>query len=573
MHHTVPGFFSLFRLFPILLLSFCFVLSCKGPQKPPEAKEIVAKPEDMDRKTSEIISQALQYAANNAGKIDDSITLRQPIVAKYIYSLHNDSATWSQKEHWLSLSDSLFDFITQARLYGLFPGDYHLQQLDAIRSRIRSDSVDRKDAALWSRADVMLTDAFIQIISDLKLGRLPNDSISQRTDSVLSQDFYHQQFEALFKQGSLTQITESLEPSNKDYQALKAGIKQFLDSADFRPHTYLNYPSKDTAAFTRSLLQRLSEEDSIITDSTVHADSIGISKYIFKYQKRRGLTVDGKFGKQVLIALNTSDSDRFVSIAISLDRYKLLPPVMPDKYIWVNLPGYYLQLREADSVRIQSKIVCGKPLTRTPVLTSAISNMVTYPQWTIPESIILKEILPGLKKDTGYLAKKGYVLIDKDGQEVNPATVNWAKYKKGIPYKVIQGSGDDNALGILKFNFNNKYAVYLHDTNQRYFFSRVVRSLSHGCVRVQSWDKLAYYILANDSISAVKADSIKPKFMPSDSLKVWLGRKEKHTLPVKNRIPLFMRYITCEGKNGKVIFYDDIYGEDKLLRARYFAGK
>ncbi len=92
-------------------------------------------------------------------------------------------------------------------------------------------------------------------------------------------------------------------------------------------------------------------------------------------------------------------------------------------------------------------------------------------------------------------------------------------------------------------------------------------------MRVQSWDKLAYYILANDSISAIKADSINPKFMPSDSLRAWLERKEKHTLPVKNRIPLFMRYITCEGKNGKVVFYDDIYGEDKLLRARYFAGK
>ncbi|MBS1575190.1 MAG: L,D-transpeptidase family protein [Bacteroidetes bacterium] len=572
LHHTHcffhrAGFISAF----VLLISV--LPSCKNPTPKPEAKEIVAKPEDIDQKTGEIIAQALQYAYDNSGKIDDSITLRQYAIAKYIYSHEGEKGLWSQQEHWTSLGDSLYNFIKQSKLYGLFPEDYHIGRLSSIRTRVAGDSVDRKDAALWARADVMLTDAFVQLLNDIKLGRLPNDSVSQRTDSVLSQEFFQQQITDLLKPGSITQIAQSLEPANPYYQALKAAIPGFLDSADFRHHTPVIFPTKDTAAFKLSLLKRLSEEDSLITDSTFYSDSIHLAKYILKYQKRKGLTADGKFGKQVLNSLNTSDSDRFVSIAISLDRYKLLPPVMPEKYIWVNLPGYYLQLRVADSVKIQSKIICGKPLTRTPLLTSSISNMVTYPQWTIPESIILKEVLPGLKKDTNYLAKKGYVLIDKNEQEVNPATVNWAKYNKGIPYKVIQGSGDDNALGILKFNFNNKYAVYLHDTNQRYLFSRDTRSLSHGCVRVQSWEKLAFYIMANDSISAVKADSIKPKFIPSDTLRAWLLRKEKHTLPVKNRIPLFIRYITCEGRDGKVVFYDDIYGEDKILRKKYFAGK
>lgn len=572
MHHPCR-FVHLFGFVLAFNLMVNFLLSCNNPAPQPEAKEIVAKPEDIDKKTGEIISQALQYASDNSGKIDDSITLHQPIVVKFLYNQRDDKGIWAHKESWISLSDSLFDFIKHSRLYGLFPDDYHFRQLTSIRLRIEDDSVDRKDAALWARADVMLTDAFIQLLSDIKLGRLPNDSVSQRTDSVLTLEFFQQQLAEFLKPRSLTQIARSLEPANPDYQALKAVIPRFLDSADFRSYTPVIFPTKDTAIFRNSLLKRLSEEDSLLTDSTIYSDSIHLSKYILKYQKRKGLTPDGKFGKQVLNSLNTSDSDRFVSIAISMDRYKLLPPVMPEKYIWVNLPGYYLQLREADSVIIQSKIICGKPITRTPVLNSFISNMITYPQWTIPESIILKEILPGMKMDTGYLTKKGYVLIDKDGQEVNPATVDWKKYKKGIPYKVIQGSGDDNALGILKFNFNNKYAVYLHDTNQRYLFSRAIRSLSHGCVRVQGWRKLAYSIMANDSISAVMADGIYPKFLSSDSLRAWLVRKEKHILPVKNRIPLFIRYITSEAKGGKVVFYEDIYGEDKLLREKYFAGK
>ena len=573
MHHTRLTLFILNRFFPFFTaftFSYCCLQSCEEPQKPPEAKEIVKKPEDMDKKTSEIITQALNYAAANSGKIDDSITLKQLDVARYIYEQQSDSAAWSQKEHWLATGDTLYNFIEQSGLYGLFPEDYHFRQLQAIRTRIQNDSTDSKDAALWSRADLMLTDAFIQLVTDIKLGRFPNDSISQRTDSVLTPGFLLQQYHEFTKPGSLTQLINTLEPANKDYRELKAGLKSFLDSANFKTYTYLNYPDKDSATFKTNLLKRFQEEDSLVVDSTVQYDSIRLSKLIARYQKRKGLTVDGKFGKQVLNSLNFNDKDKFISIAIALDRYKLLPPVMPDKYVWVNLPGYYLELREADTVRIRSKIICGKPLTRSPVLTSAISNMVTYPQWTIPESIILKEILPGLKKDTGYLAEKGYVLIGKDGQEVNPATVDWSKYKKGIPYKVVQGSGDDNALGILKFNFGNKYAVYLHDTNQRYLFSRTIRALSHGCVRVQAWDKLAYYILANDSINA---EGMEGKYLPSDSLTSWLVRKEKHSVIIRNKIPLFIRYSTCDAKDGKINFYDDIYGEDRRLRDRYFAGK
>src|SRR5450432_2411465 len=149
--------------------------------------------------------------------------------------------------------------------------------------------------------------------------------------------------------------------------------------------------------------------------------------------------------------------------------------------------------------------------------------MVTYPQWTIPESIIIKEVLPGLKKDTNYLRKKGFSLIDFKGEEVYASSVKWSKYTKGIPYKVVQGSGDDNALGILKFNFSNKYSVYMHDTNQRYYFGRAFRALSHGCVRVQQWDKLAYFIIGNDSLNAAPNVST----FKSDSLKAWLKRKEK----------------------------------------------
>jgi murein L,D-transpeptidase YcbB/YkuD len=256
-----------------------------------------------------------------------------------------------------------------------------------------------------------------------------------------------------------------------------------------------------------------------------------------------------------------------------MDRYKMLPDSLPQKYIWVNIPSYTLRLINNDTLILSSKVVVGKPITRTPVLTSAISELITYPQWTIPASIIEKEILPGMKKDTAYLRKKGYSLLNSKNEEVSPDSVNWSKYKKTIPYKVIQGSGDDNALGVLKFNFFNKYSVYMHDTNQRSFFGFDSRAFSHGCVRVQEWEKMAYYIMRNENDSTNSASKSKQKPVSVDSLTHWLEVKEKHSIPIRTKLPVFIRYFTCEASNGQISFFEDIYNEDKKMTELLFADK
>lgn len=560
------GFLSLFF---VSLFCLCIFEACDN-SKPPETA-IVSTPEELEVKASDIIQSSIEYATGNEGKIDDSIQLNNIKQVQLIYENNQFGTLWSNKEQWTPMGNSLRNFIGEAKLYGLFPEDYHFPVLDSINRKFQQDTfakAARRDAVLWSKADLMLTDAFLHMVKDVKLGRLPDDSISQRKDSVLTDEFYLQQFQLLRQRGSLTEVFHSLEPRHLGYQSLKAGIKKFLDSADYKVYTIVP-PRKDIANFKEALKRRLQEGGFIAEDSLATIDSTQLAEAVKSFQRSKGIEIDGKVGEGTLKMLNTSDRDKFVHIAISLDRYKMLPDTLPSRYIWVNLPGYYMQLIQDDSVLLTSKIVCGKNITRTPLLTSAISNLVTYPQWTIPESIIAKEILPGIKKDSNYLLKKGYSLIDSKGDEIDPHTVEWSKYKKTIPYKVVQGSGDENALGILKFNFPNKYAVYLHDTNQRYLFGRAMRSLSHGCVRVQEWEKLAYNIVRYDNEEKY-GDSPSPV---EDSMTTWLQRKEKHTIPVRNKLPVYIRYFTCEGRNGELLFYDDIYGEDKALRERYFAGK
>ena len=140
----------------------------------------------------------------------------------------------------------------------------------------------------------------------------------------------------------------------------------------------------------------------------------------------------------------------------------------------------------------------------------------------------------------------------------------------GSFHRVVQGSGDANALGIMKFVFANKYSVYLHDTNQRYLFANAMRSLSHGCVRVQNWEELAFYIARNDSLSQTGENKLSYNV---DSIKAWLDRKERKAINVKNKVRLFIEYFTCEVKNNKLVFYDDVYNDDRMLAKKYFANK
>jgi murein L,D-transpeptidase YcbB/YkuD len=551
----------------------CFLLACNhSPAK--EKKELVTDPAQMDKQSAHNIRVLLDLASQHNGMVDDSIRLNMVEVVDHFYSSTDFGPVWSKKEKWQPLADSLYDLIAHAELQGLFPNDYNFKNLHSLKNKLDGDSILRTDATLWARADLLLTDGFMRIVKDLKLGRLQPDSISLNKDTGLLANFYTGQLKDLLTSQHFTPLLNALQPKHKGYWELKNGIKRFVDSMDRKTYTYVTYPykkgdAKDSVFFVKTLQKRLNESNCIDFINKL-PDTTQLGTAISKYQRQKGLKADGKVSTSLVKLMNTSDAEKFKRIAITLDRYKQMPVQMPEKYIWVNLPGFYLWVIDHDTVALESKIICGKPDTRTPLLNSEITDMVTYPTWTVPTSIIAKSYLPKLKNNPNYLNRIGLKLVNGKGETIDPGNVNWSKYSKGIPFKVMQNSGDNNALGVMKFNFNNPFAVYLHDTNQRYLFKNANRSLSHGCVRVQEWEKLAFFIARNDSINSHSRDSLRYN---TDSIRNWIAHKERRRIDVKNKIPLFIRYFTCEGKNGKIIFYDDIYSEDKILREKYFANK
>ena len=545
------------------LIVFVFVVGCNDRQGIQD-KEMVETPEEINSKAEDLIKTTLEDLLQNPAKLPDSIKLRNANLLQEMYSKNGYGLLWSSEGVLNPEADSLYTLIDSARYYGLFQSDYYSEKLKDLRTDLLQDTSKKisLDAAKWSYLDMLSTSAFIQLVKDLKFGRLLADTILIK-DTALQAGYFTQKKKE-FQSKSIYDFTSALEPGLEDYHELKAAMRSFLPKANMKSFTLVR--SKDSVQLRKLLYKRLSEEDSLHLQTTKSPDSIVLAAAIRKYQKFKKIKEDGKASTALINRLNNTDKEKFIRIAITLDKYKMLPS-LPEEYIWVNLPSYFLEVRKGDSVTLTSKIICGKTVTKTPQLTSAVSDMITYPQWTIPESIIKNEILPGLQRNSGYTKKKGFSIVDYKGNEIDPYTVKWAKYKKGIPYKVVQGSGDANALGVMKFNFANPYAVYLHDTNQRYLFDKKERAMSHGCVRVQKWKELAHYIIRRDSL----ADST--RYTPIDSLSSWLAHKQKKVIKVRQQLPLFIRYFSVEGRNGKLLLHEDIYEEDRRIREKVFARK
>jgi murein L,D-transpeptidase YcbB/YkuD len=540
------------------------LFSCHNkPQNGDMEKDNVINPATLVERVGDDMKKMLQYALENKDKLNDSLSLGYRQLLDSIYQANNYTPIWSDKDHWLRPADSLYAFIGSSKRYGLFPSDYHYTFLSFVHRVLQEDTLARKNAALWARADLLFTDAFFTLAKHLKQGRLAYDSLTLRKDSVLSGTLYRNLLtSALHVPDSFSTVLTALQPKYKGYDSLKTYLEDFLSTAHFRKLTWLEYPYKDSASFYHNLMRRL-QEVGYIDSAAVNVDTATLTRAIRNYQQANKLKVTGKVYGDMITMMDNSDWEKFKRIAITMDKYKLLPDTLPSTYVWVNLPAFNLRVMNMDTLVFESKVIVGSPRTRTPLLTSEISNFITYPQWTVPNSIIFKEMLPQIKRNTEYLKKQNLIVVDWNDSVRDPNTINWARLNKNnFPYQLKQRQGDDNSLGVMKFNFRNKYDVYLHDTNVRWMFGESFRALSHGCVRVKEWQKLADFLVRNDTI----------RYKP-DTLKAWIKRQEKHTVYGFAKVPIFLRYFSVEGKKGKLLFHNDIYGEDRELRNRYFADK
>ncbi|PSL31767.1 L,D-transpeptidase family protein [Chitinophaga ginsengisoli] len=518
-------------------------------------KEIVKDVRQLSEVIPENIAERLEYIVDNEDVMEDSVPALRGGALTYFYQQTSNNPVWSSEGVLDPQADSLLFYVSHADESGLNPAIYHNAALAQAMKRLKEDDAARKDAALWAQVDVLMTDAFMKMASHLRFGIAPRDSITLRRDSVYSDTLLANYLTTALHQHIVGATLRSQEPQQKGYEQLKSAWINFKGKYSEMKWDSLPVSYTDTPAFRQQLINRLAQSGHLDTSGGHGADTAILKKGIRAFQKEFNMYEDGQAGKKTVQALNKTFRDWSAQVAVNMDRWRKLPDTLPERFIMVNVPGYRMELWDSGSVALTSKIIVGAPRTRTPLLNSRMTNFIMYPYWRVPFSITIKEMLPAIKRDRAYLAKKSLEIIDRDGNAINPDSVNWSRMSKNyFPYVLRQMDGLENSLGIMKFNFMNKYAVYLHDTNNRGLFSNAYRALSHGCVRVQQWDSLAMYLTKGDARH------------PRDSMRMWLANGNKKQIDIQRSVPIYLRYFTAEGRDGRIVFHEDIYGEDKVLR-------
>lgn len=259
---------------------------------------------------------------------------------------------------------------------------------------------------------------------------------------------------------------------------------------------------------------------------------------VIRAQKRYGLEPTGAVGDQTREALDIPIDQRIGQIIANMERWRWLPQQLPADRIQVNIAAAVLSLFQGDTPVLSMRAVTGRPGNETPMLRSQIQTIVLNPPWNVPSSIASKELWPKERASPGYLRRNGYTVVP-DGAGGS---------------RIVQPAGPNAALGVVKFDFPNPYAVYLHDTPTKTTFGRYTRLASHGCVRLEKPRLLAETLLAGD-----------PVWTPQQISDTIAGGKTVR-VPVNRQVAVFLLYWTAYlTQDGQMNFRGDPYGWDGLL--------
>jgi len=263
------------------------------------------------------------------------------------------------------------------------------------------------------------------------------------------------------------------------------------------------------------------------------------------FQTRHGLDATGVVDRSTLAALNVTAQVRVDQIKANMERWRWAPAVMPTDRVQVNIAAAIMTLFRGDAPVLSMRAIAGRTADHTPMLQSVIHSIVFNPPWNVPVTIAAKELWPKEAADPGYLAREDYVIIHtQDGGE-----------------RLQQRAGPKSALGQIKFDFDNRYGVYLHDTPSHSVFGRESRLVSHGCVRLDQPKALALELLQENP--GWTQDMIDSVIMAGDTKRVALNSPTA---------VLIFYWTAFAGPDGVMNFRSDVYGWDGELLQRIAAG-
>ncbi|GAA5315864.1 MAG: hypothetical protein AseanaTS_10690 [Candidatus Pelagadaptatus aseana] len=485
----------------------------------------------------------------------------------------------------------------------LFDYQYHLAY---IQQRLHTLQTQPREV---TALDALMTDAFVAYMLDILNGKmalsgysseayeqsasgplkpvslnrtthlqdpLPLDTRQQRQDIVqlLQQNQGAEQ---------IAEVLQGLIPQHQEYQRLRQAFNRYqtmvsdnnwlklqqrsqLVLGDRHPQVAqmraLLTQTGDYQPATRAQEQRwsLSPEDIQDDNQQLETFDLALEQALKRFQARHGTKVDGVLGRHTRKLLNITPNFRLRQIALNMKRWRELPRDLGERYIWVNMTDYTLQLIHQGQVELDMRVIIGKEYRKTPVMSESIHSLVLNPHWNVPHRIAVNDLLPQIKQDPDYLIRRRFNVFrgwnDKTPENID--NIDWNRFsRRNFPYRLQQKPGQGNALGRIKFVIPNDQSIYLHDTSNPQLFERDIRTLSSGCVRVEKPFELANALIRGS------------QHWNPERLQQNLGGDKTRYVKLPEPIPTYLFYQTVWVDEDEVVhFRDDIYQGDLVVHKR-----
>jgi murein L,D-transpeptidase YcbB/YkuD len=442
---------------------------------------------------------------------------------------------------------------------GLNPADFRIDELVRSRAAMQTTPVTPEQQAAF---DLATTHTFITALLQLRRGKVDPSRLDIHwnfdANGVDPREDVNAFFAAL-DEHDVAKAFALAPPQEAVYAGLRQALAQLRSVRDRGgwPKVTVDHslkPGMDEPAVAqlRARLVAAGFLDPRLLHGTRY--DAAVTAAVKKYQDEQYLGADGMVGANTLAALNVPVEARIDQVRVNMERARWLLYKLQGTFVIVDIAGYKVAMYRDGQPIWRSRVQVGKAARNTPIFQAQISYITFNPTWTVPPTILKEDVLPKIQSNPGYLAANRMRVIDREGNEVDPATVDWT-HPRGLSLR--QDAGRDSSLGQVVIRFPNDYAIYLHDTPHRELFARTVRATSSGCIRVENPLQLVE-LLFNDPVKW-NSDGIQKQLAN--------GRTENIRLPVK--VPVLLAYWTVDlGNDGRVSFKPDVYGYDApVLRA------
>ena len=493
-------------------------------------------------------------------------------IVKHLYTQSNYRPIWigqhnrkKMSELIAALKDPLFNYknksFDQKAIGRLF------FQLD------NNEITQRKKVAVYARLDLILSNSFVRLVRFIVEGDVDWNLVQKKLASLEQTDEIKARWEMSPKriphpdviakaalEGNIKTYLTSLIPMEKRYRKLVELLKAYRVMDKFPKIPYSNKPLMlgNSASRIKNIKQRLQISGDYPKDAPIDRTfDEKLKQAVITYQKRYLLKVNGIIDKTVTYYLNQPAKNNIQAIITNLDKTKLYPKQFENEYIEVNIPDFNLRYYRDGSKIMKMGVVVGRIDRPTPLFSDNLEYMVLNPTWTIPDSLIKRDLIHVLRENPMYLEENNiHVFSGKKEIQITQEMLDpYEHSKKRVPYRFVQFPGENNALGRVKFMFPNKYAVYLHDTDNKSLLSRRYKIYSSGCMRVEKPFALLNTLLehAKGSYSQSKIDSI-------------LETNKPTTIKLSRSIPVHIVYFTVYEEDGLAYFKNDIYLYDMIIQ-------